>query len=290
MYYFNESGTIIALDPDSGNVIWKNDEFGGASICFAFAENGDIFVAGFYGPDLCWIDRDGKTVRRTESIDDRYYWPSNIRIRTDYVEITMNGTPDGYSEYILTVPLNESASENSAQWRQAYLAYIQGDNIYGVALSDQWFEFKLIYVDDDNIPELWINGGTLAGGCQLCTVDESTVKDIFISEYGSLQYIERMGLFYTGGGHMDVYWDSVYRLQGGQFVELAHGDYGAEGNANILYDSDGAPIYQYSWNGVEMTEQEYESQLAVAFDVSSARNIFDEPTYDYYQLQQSLMG
>lgn len=289
MYYFNESGTIIALDPDNGNVIWKNDEFGGASLCFAFAEDGDLFVAGFYGPDFCWIDRDGKTIKRIEIIDDRYYWPGKIHVINDHVEITMNGTPDGYSEYILTVPL-DTPIDGSSQWRQTYLTYIQGDNFYGMALSDRSFEFKLIYVDGDDIPELWINSGTLAGGSQLCTIDGESVNDIFISEYGNLQYIEREGLFYTAGGHMDVYWDSIYQLQGGQFVELAHGDFGAEDDTNILYDKDGEPIYQYSWNGVEMAKQEYKNQLASAFDASSARNILDEPTYDYYQLQQHLLG
>ena len=145
-------------------------------------------------------------------------------------------------------------------------------------------------MDNDDIPELWVCYGNIAAGAQVCTFDGSQVDEIYISEYGFLQYIERGNLFYTSGGHSDIYWDGVFKIQNGRFVEVAHGDFGAEDNANVQYDENQEPIYQYTWNGRDVSEQEYQEHLARAFDSSRARDVFKDPTYDYYEIQQVLLG
>lgn len=291
-YYFNESGTIVALDLNSGKIVWKNSEFCGAFISFAFNENGDLFLAGYYGPDFFWIDAEGKTVKRIDKIDARYYWPESVKYHDRLVEITMRGTSgDGGegNEHIVTVDLNRIVYEDNSSWHRAYLEYIQNEagdiSRYGRL---QEAKFQLIYVDDDNVPELWIQGSSMADGSHICTFDGQQVNSIFISEYGNLQYIERSGYFYTDGGHMDVYWDGVYRIQNGQFVEIARGDFGAQDNANVQLNANGEPIYQYSWNGISTTKQAYQDCLNRTFDFSAARNIFDEVPYDYYEILQQL--
>ena len=282
-YYFVEGGAVVALNPNSGEVMWKNDDFGGAGTCFAFYGS-DLLLAGYYGPDFFWLDEDGNTVRRIEHIDPRYIWPSEIRVEGGYAKITMEGIPDGYGEYILQVSLDRNAVVDDTAWREAYLDYIENSWV------DEWSKFQLIYVDNDDIPELWVCYGNIAAGAQVCTFDGSQVDEIYISEYGFLQYIERGNLFYTSGGHSDIYWDGVFKIQNGRFVEVAHGDFGAEDNANVQYDENQEPIYQYSWNGRDVSEQEYQEHLARAFDSSRARDVFKDPTYDYYEIQQVLLG
>ncbi len=289
LYYFNERGTIVALEPDSGKVVWKNDEFGGCSISYDFGENGDLFLSGYYGPDFFWVNANGKTVKRIENVDKQYFWPDGIKYKNGHVEITMRGTPDGYGEHILTVNLEKNEQTNNSAWRRAYLQYIQDEDVNPFVSELFDAEFQLIYVDGDDIPELWICCSNIAAGSLICTFDGKEVNDMFISEYGDLKYIERTGQFYTCGGHMDVYWDGIYVLQNGQFVETAHGDYGAEDNANVQYDRNGRPIYVYNWDGKKMTEQEYKDALERSFNVTAARDIFDGFSYDYYQLQQMLL-
>ncbi len=288
LYYFNERGTIVALDPDSGEVVWKNEEFGGCSISFDFAPNGDLFLCGYYGPDFFRVDANGKTIKRIQKVDERYFWPSELWYRGGYVEITMGGPPDGDGDHIVTVSLEENTQADASAWRQAYLRYIRNEdaNPYVAELLDS--QFQLIYVDGDDIPELWVCCSNIAAGALICTFDGEGVNDMFISEYGNLKYIEGSGQFYTDGGHMDVYWDGIYMLRNGQFIELSHGNFGAEDNANVQYDENGEPVYVYNWDGRDMTEQEYEAELAKAFDVFAARDVFDSPMYDYYQIQQVL--
>lgn len=53
---------------------------------------------------------------------------------------------------------------------------------------------------------------------------------------------------------MDEYYDIVYSIIDGKFVEQCHGEYGAKDNANIQIDADGQPIYDYFWNKAPVTQ------------------------------------
>ena len=69
---------------------------------------------------------------------------------------------------------------------------------------------------------------------------------------------------------MDVYYDRIYQIRDGRFVVTAEGNYGAEDNTNVQTDADGNPIYQYSWDGEQMTEAEYEERFQELFDREKA--------------------
>lgn len=89
-----EGGTVVALDIRTGKVLWKNDEFGGASIKYLF-HNGKLLLSGYFGPDLFIVTLNGKTVGRVDSFGDDYYWPCRLsmegeKLRIDY---ECNGEP-----------------------------------------------------------------------------------------------------------------------------------------------------------------------------------------------------
>lgn len=106
LYYFNESGTLTALDPQSGQIVWKNGDFGGASIAVAFHEDGDLFVAGYYGPDFYWVDPEGHTICRIKELDPRYFWPERIRCDDGQITVTMMGSLEGgYEEHTISFEL-----------------------------------------------------------------------------------------------------------------------------------------------------------------------------------------
>lgn len=97
-YYYNESGTIIALDMVTGTVLWKNSDFGGASIHSIIGENGNIYICGYYGPDFYAIDTEGNSLCGIETFDEAYYWACSIRKKENMVEVVMEGGPEGYSD------------------------------------------------------------------------------------------------------------------------------------------------------------------------------------------------
>lgn len=104
-YYLNESGTILALDKNTGNIVWSNNDFGGASASAFIDEDGTLYCCGYYGPDFCAIDSDGSTLKIIDSFDNNYIWASDIRREGDYIAVTMEGTPieDEQGEYVFHV-------------------------------------------------------------------------------------------------------------------------------------------------------------------------------------------
>ena len=80
-----------------------------------------------------------------------------------------------------------------------------------------------------------------------------------------LTYLERQNLFCESGGRMDSYYDNVYQIENGEMVKLHEGWYGAEDNTNVQFDAQGNPVYQYFWDGEELSKEEYEESLEQVF-------------------------
>lgn len=156
----------------------------------------------------------------------------------------------------------ESASGDET-WKEIYTSYIQSKQ------SEGWAGYRLIYLDDDQVPELYLMGATTAQGDQICTVCDGQIQTQTLGN-GGLAYQEKKNLFCDSGGRMDVYYDRIYQIRDGRFVVTAEGNYGAEDNTNVQTDADGNPIYQYSWDGEQMTEAEYEERFQELFDREKA--------------------
>lgn len=150
-------------------------------------------------------------------------------------------------------------------WQQAYIDYIRTDENYGPE------SYSLIYLDEDDIPELVRIGGCEADGCRIVSwydekVYESQLRRLYFS------YIEKENLLCNSEGLMDCYYDIVYRLEKGKLVEVAAGYYGAEDNSNVQFDEAGEPIYQYEWNGKGMSREEYQQEFQKVYDGTKARD------------------
>ncbi len=70
-YYLIENGTVVALDAETGDVLWKNDDFNGSPAldAWAFGDDG-LFLTGYYGPAFYLVSYDGKTQGRIEKFAD----------------------------------------------------------------------------------------------------------------------------------------------------------------------------------------------------------------------------
>ena len=76
MVYIHDNGKIVALDGATGEKIWENDMFSGYAGTWAFDKDGNLYLSGYYGPDLIVIDKEGNVLRYEETLtDNTYYWP-----------------------------------------------------------------------------------------------------------------------------------------------------------------------------------------------------------------------
>lgn len=161
--------------------------------------------------------------------------------------------------------LDRTGDAGTQSWQQAYVGLIQNDQILG-----GYEGYDLIYLDDDEIPELVEIGDCEANGCRLISyyggeLEVTQLNRLYFS------YLEREGLLCNSEGNMDNYYDLVYRLADGKLTLIAQGYYGAEDNSHVQFDEAGEPIYRYDWNGTEMSKEEYEGELNAVYDTKRAK-------------------
>lgn len=176
---------------------------------------------------------------------------------------------DGIDEVLNGEQSIEDASSQS--WKQLYIDYINGHN--------QFLSSKLININGDDIPELYIDYGVTAYGSVICSYADGMLIEQYLYVAG-LSYIEGENLFRDTGGHMDVYYDKIYTIQGGQFVLLYSGNYGAENNVDRQLDESGRLIYNYYWNGSQVSsEEEYMNLLNQVYNTDMAVSPYDGAEY-----------
>lgn len=178
---------------------------------------------------------------------------------TDYTEIPQTDEPDD--------------SQADTAWKQAFEDYI--NNTYG---QGGVAGYQLIYVNDDDIPELAVIGNCEAAGCRIVTYANGQTYEKHLRRT-NFTYIERENLLCNSDGVMDGYYDLVYCIIDGQMTLIAEGNYGAEDNSSLQVDENGNLIYKYYWNGVEMTEEDYNSALNEVYDMSKATQGYETGAY-----------
>lgn len=98
MYFYSEDGTVIALDVITGEVLWKNGDFGGnfsSDDAVVIDRDGFIYLCGAFGPDFIAIDFQGKTVRKIDSFSKEHSGAFRIDRAGDKLVIHLSNGPDG---------------------------------------------------------------------------------------------------------------------------------------------------------------------------------------------------
>ena len=154
-------------------------------------------------------------------------------------------------------------------WQAAYAEYI--DKL-------EWNQnntYSLIYVDDDDIPELVIDTGVEAGGCQILTFYNGEI-DLLQTDRLNFYYMEKKNLINNSDGHMGYYYDYIYSIVNGKWVYVTGGEW-----TETMGDDDW--VYQYEWEGKKVGENTYEQKVNAVINVEQA--IVPE---QYYILEEML--
>lgn len=144
-----------------------------------------------------------------------------------------------------------------ASWQDAYTDYLLG-------LGSEHDTYALIYVNDDDIPELVVDSGVEATGCRIVTYADGGVNVLATRRLG-FTYIERGNRLCNADGSMDSYYDDVYEICNGRWACVARGEY-------FGYLSGWNDVIQryvcryYYWNGQATTIDQYLIQLSAVYD------------------------
>lgn len=97
-YYLVEDNAVVALSLATGEVLWRNEEFGGAPAgpdAVLIDEGGTVYLCGFFGPDFFSVSCDGMTINKTDVLSPDYYWGHKLVKDGLTVSVYFSGGPEG---------------------------------------------------------------------------------------------------------------------------------------------------------------------------------------------------
>lgn len=87
LVYLGINSRVIALNKNTGKVSWRTKKNTiGMITDYCFDKSGNIYICGYYGPDLVKISKKGKVYWRKEHVVNiNYYWVHDIRVKSKYL-------------------------------------------------------------------------------------------------------------------------------------------------------------------------------------------------------------
>lgn len=217
-------------------------------------------------------------------------WIDSLSFEDNVITLTC----DDESQYQFQIELNETGDKISkieyidpmaSMSEEEKLAYVVKTEIlpayknYANNYVDN-YSFSFIYLDDDEIPELVLQGDSEAAGNIICTYYNGSVVEMYTSRL-NFDYLEKQGLLCNSDGNMGYYYDNVYNLKDGQFTKIAEGNYGEayDADGNLVTDENGNIAFEYSWNSQQVTADEYDELLELVFNEEGAISVYDLEFY-----------
>ncbi len=177
-----------------------------------------------------------------------------------------------------------SASETTektelSDWKKAYLDFLESEKA-------NYASFALIYIDNDNIPELYLSGIGEATGDRICSYKNGRVVEQGLWRLGGGKYIERSGEFANLNGHMGHSYSHVFKLTEKGFEQTFSAD--SIERVEILENGEYELSYEYSIGDESVGETEYHAAVDASFDISQALDM-DENKVEYDEIRQQIM-
>lgn len=145
-------------------------------------------------------------------------------------------------------------------WQEAYADFIKKTDVMDM-VSEEYGEYSLIYVDEDEIPELYIGTGWMPTGEFVVSFYKGNIGVLNRGRVG-LQYVEHGGLLYAATGNTGFYPCNIYQLKKGKFSEIGTGWYSERFDGETIYED-------YFWEDSPVTEAAYQAYIEELIDTAN---------------------
>ena len=200
---------------------------------------------------------------------------------------TVTENPDSIFDGYSIIEVEEEAPEISSEWAKAYYDYLADGDLAG----DFYYEAEdysicLCYIDEDDIPELYVNAGSLAGYALYTYYDGKVVQLLQSNGTNFIEWIEKSGKVLYAQTQSAMYAESVwiYEMINGELQQIAEG---------TLITRDYIDWYlgelpPSTWNGRDVTEEEYQALKSEVFDTSKVAQLSYENDFSdlYFMLDK----
>ncbi len=177
----------------------------------------------------------------------------------------------------------------TSEWKTAYLDFIESNN-------DAYRSYALVFVDNDNVPELYMSGVCEAEGDRICSYKNGAVVGAYMNRICGGKYVERGGSVINQNGHMGRCYTTVYRLDENGFTQtlsalsVEHVEFVENKNTEDPTrpgKEEYIISYEYSIEGQPVSEDEYNAAINAAFDFSQASDFY-EIAVSYEEIKQQI--
>ena len=142
------------------------------------------------------------------------------------------------------------------EWQAAYKDWV------GKWSDDTRFE--LFDMNGDDVPEIVRVGSCMADGATVATCTPDGIREEEIYRIG-MWYIPGGNVLDNNDGNMGVFYDRIFEIKDGEWLQIGDGECRMEDNTNPEYDENGDYVFRYKWDGKEVTNKKYEKKLKKLF-------------------------
>ena len=237
------------------------------------------------------LDIDSETEEVYEKFANMYVEKGDTKKAEELIEEAKNKGKEGtWADDLLSkLDSQEPAQEEAGQqtrglddvpereWKQAYLDYAKA-NEEDPSYTGSFY--RLLDINGDTLPELYVDSNYYAGGAKLCSYINGQVVSISMDAQ-RMQYIEGKNLFMTADGRADSTSNVVYEIASTGIEQIADGECWVDNVDQIEYDENDNTIFDhFTWNGEEVDSQAaYDALLNSVFDKSQAVYAFNGLDY-----------
>lgn len=227
-----------------------------------------VLLIGLFIYLFCFDEFNG-FLKKTEDTETSAVIEDNDVEKKDKIEMPEEKNLNKEVEISKTDSDSITSETEIVDWKSIYLDYF--NQLRNEGKLDYYVAAGLIYVDEDDIPELYLEGDCEASGCLILTCGSGKADALQTSRL-CFTYIEKHNLLNNSDGHMGCYYDHIYRIDDGKWVCIAKGEYEAEyGEDGYVLDENDDMIMHYKWMDKEVSLQEYENELSAVYNVDMAK-------------------
>ena len=164
-------------------------------------------------------------------------------------------------------------------WKTAYLSFLK-------TKKDSHCSYALVYIDGDDIPELYLSGNGEATGDSICSYKNGAVVEQPLRRIGGGRYIEKSGNIMNQNGNMGRLYTHVYELSKDGF-ELTFDALSSE-CVEVLENGEYKRYYEYSIENKPTSESEYNAAVKASFDFDNSISLY-ENSVNYSAIRQQII-
>ena len=169
-------------------------------------------------------------------------------------------------------------------WKERYVSWMKSLMDESGSVGGR---FSLLFIDEDDIPEIIWKTDIEAQGSLLVTYDGETLDELAVSRTG-MTYLDSRNLVKDYSGEDQVMYDRIYSIRDGKWILQAEGSVEEKtaedgASAGIGRTKPGSAVHKtviiYTWQGQEVDGDTYDAKLSALFEPSETA----VPTvfYDY---------